>query len=656
MYKRRMNFRPITFCAVGIMGGIFLFSRIVNAKLAASDFLFFALFFLLLFRIPVRTRNVIFVLLLFSLCMGIGYLLMYDRDSHYRETVPEASYCLEGTVVDMSNRDHYVCLTLDDLVFDGKRAEGKLSIAFAEGMYTLGDRLMTKCSVHPVKMPYATDYGMYLLKNDVRYEAFSHEAEITSVDPNLFQKINIAFRATLKEDMGGFEGELATALLLGDSTVIDSSLSTVTRRSGIAHIFAVSGLHIGILYMLVCTAFKPVKPMRRWVFLPATLLCVFYSGICGFSASSLRATIMCGTTGLMKAIYRKRDFIESIALADIICLLIDPVDFFGVGFRLSFGACMGLALFSGSFSRLFLRLRFPRFLANYLSANLSVQLFTFPILFEAFGYFPLWGVLLNFVLIPSLPVLFSLLLLCTVISVTISPIASGILFLPKSLLALFSFLLGLGDFTAVLRGFVLGSAASAWLFGCVFLSERVRWSGRMRLCLSMGLAVLVVVFTVFENVVFVGLKGEIYCGRNYSAVLLKTPEESVLILEDGISMTESKNFLFHRQKNSPNAVVLLGTNPVRGLNTAAFLSSTVYTYKSAELAIEGAEVKTDKTFSVGEMKFSYLSEEALLLVFDGVTVQISFGRTFDVGEDTVFTGKNNGMIFRIWGGSLKAAK
>jgi competence protein ComEC len=127
----------------------------------------------------------------------------------------------------------------------------------------------------------------YTLADKIKYSAFINASEITVIkgDKTIFQKINLAVKDTLNSGMNKDEFPVAYALICGNSDFIDYEILTSFRQSGVAHIFAVSGMHVGFLAVILnylLTKFRVNKCVKT-VSIVGILL--FYSGICNFTPS-----------------------------------------------------------------------------------------------------------------------------------------------------------------------------------------------------------------------------------------------------------------------------------------------------------------------------------------------------------------------------------
>ncbi len=624
-----VNFRPLLFCALGISFGVFLYCRIRFGGLLPSDFLLL-LCFLPLAAAPLTKKRLIAMLVCLCVFAAAGVIGIHIYTENFLSGKRAGSYTVEGTVTVINVQDGYTEAELDGLVLNGESVGGKLAVSVTGERLRTGDRIVFSANIARNPLPTGVS-DSYEFVNDIRYRADieAYEEGERGFHPLLSLNAKIFDAAT--EQMGGEEGYISYALLTGNSRMVDSGFMTAVRRGGIAHIFAVSGLHIGILFgavLLVCRPF-----LRRWAALPALALSTVYCALCGFTVSSLRALIMCIFLSLNGLLGRKTDMLTSISLAAVGVLLFLPAQWLSVGFRLSFGACLGLALFSSSLSALFRKIHLPQFLGDYLSASLSVQLFTFPIMLEAFGYFSVWGLALNLVIVPLLPLAFLTLLLCMLLSLIIPPAAGFFLIFPKGLFSALLFLFAAEDFGWALTGFAVGAAGVVWLTGCILCTQRVRLHPAVRVFATCFAVLLFSLCLVAENCLFGGAVIDTYEHGEGMLALVRTEESSVLILDGDLSLADCKDFL-SRHTGHIDAAVVLSEEQTRAVNIAAFTGAErVYCLRDKEDGLRETDVVCGKTFAEGELAFSYEADNTLMLFVRGLTVKFEFGEVSALRAD-----------------------
>lgn len=649
--RAHVNLRPFLFCALGLAFGIFLYGKIRFGGFQPSDVLFVLLFCLFAIR-PVSLKRTAAVFLCLILSAAVGAGAFHLRVGSYLSVREEGAYTVTGTATSVTVKSGYSVVILSDLSFDGVPAAGKCRVVLGEDVRT-GDIFLLQAKIKQANPEgdLSDSYLQSLFVSDIRYTASASSSEAVGRSDNPFLRLNAALFRVLYDNLERDEASVAYALLTGNSGGMDEGLSGAMRAGGIAHIFAVSGLHIGILFSAAYLCFRPLGKYRV---LPALLLAVGYSALCHFTVSSVRAVIMCGVLGAHNAFGRKYDFLESVSFAAILILLFLPAEWYSAGFRLSFGACLGLALFSGTLSRAFTRIRIPRVIGGYLAASLSVQIFTFPVLLEAFGYFPVWGVLLNLIVVPCVPVLFLGLLLCAAFALLIPPAAPFFLLFPDGMLALFLFLFSAVDFSLVFAGFSLGAGAVVWLVACVALSQRFRLPNGARAAAAVGLAVLFTVCAVAENVVFSGCRITVYGRNQSSAALVRTREQNVLVIDGDITLAECEDFLSRNFGGELDAVVVLSENETAAINVAAFLNSqTVCARTETETGLRKTAVVFGETFETGALEFRYESDTKLTLTAEDVVVEFDFEGNAALSADLFVGGSAGGLNFYLKDGIIK---
>lgn len=620
-----VNFRPFLFIALGLIFGITLYIRCRFGGAKGTDFIFFVLLLAVSLR-PLSFKRIGAVFLCFVLSASLGAGLMHLKCETYVSGMGAGNYEVTGTVTSFTVENGRSTLVLDGVAFDGVSAGGKMRVSLPSESVRAGNTVRFRADVTRSGLPAnGSSYAESLFVKDIRYFATPDEGGFSVTGGgNALLRLNGAVYDVLHAHLSGTQADTAYALLTGNAGNMDDSFAAAVRQGGVAHIFAVSGLHIGILFAFVSAVCRRLKRLRV---LPAIAVVIVYAAFCGFSVSSVRAVVMCAVLGTYNAVGRKYDFLGAIAFAACVVLLIRPAEWLSAGFRLSFGACLGLALYSRSFKRAFGKL--PAFLANYLSANLAVQLFTFPVLFDTFGYFSLWGTLLNFFLIPALPALFLGLILSVAFSLVLPFAAAVFLSVPNGMLTLFLWVFSF-DFSLVLSGFSLGAGGALWTLCAAALSERIRIGGKIRVCCSLVFGLLFAATLVLNNAVFTGCKLVSVNG----AVLVRSRTGNVLIIDGSLSTATYKNFLMRNYEGALDAIVVLGPNTDAGIQDALFLSAReVRAAAEPELGFHETPVLYDREFNYGGVFFRFESEEKLVLAAEGRAVEIDFAGGAVFGAD-----------------------
>lgn len=640
----RVNFRPFLFAALSLAFGISLYGKLCFQTFSYSDlFVWGGLLILALFPFSLKRSARLALLLVVFAGIGMGCSALYTV--RYCSGKESGEYAVSGTVVSASVRTGYSVLILDDLAFDGENTGGKCRVVLACEDVRTGDRLLISAKVEraDVHSSSLSDYA-----SDIRYSAKTGGYQKIGKSGNPFLLLNGAIYDRLHDHMGKDEADVAYALLTGSSGGMDGELLDSVRRGGIAHIFAVSGLHIGIVYAAVSVCFRKCG---KWKIVPALVAAVCFSALSGFSVSSLRAVLMCTVLGVSRSFGRKSDFLQSIGFAALVVLCLFPAQWYAVGFRLSFGACLGLALFSGSLRRLFHRL--PHVFSEYLAATLSAQVVTFPVLIESFGYFSVWGTLLNLLIVPFMPLFFLCVLVFTLCALAIAPAATIFLAVPSGLISCFLYLFALSDFSLVLSGFALSAGSIVWIVGCVLLSERVRFSAALRSVSAVALTLLFALCIVSENVVLFGCKITSYSSGDGAAVLVQTRTDTVLLLDGDMTIKTCNDFLSRTYGGTLTAAIVVTDDEIAALNRAAFLrAKECRALDELTTGLRETEVRFGETFSYGELSFRYENSHKIMMIAEGLSVEIDFESGEALGSDLFLDGSSTRLQYFLKNGML----
>jgi competence protein ComEC len=203
--------------------------------------------------------------------------------------------------------------------------------------------------------PYEMDYAMLMLHGKgIRYQQHLPASQVkkTGYSPTLFTRLanvrrsmaNKVFNSMLSPDAQHF----VVALLLGDSHYIDKATRSEFSSAGIAHVLALSGLHVGLIALLIYCLLFPLdyiglKKLRLVITLGAIALFAVFTGL---SPSVVRATVMTGFVFASLVFHRRSVPLNALAMAALVILVFSPSDLFNMGFQLSFITVGSILLFA----------------------------------------------------------------------------------------------------------------------------------------------------------------------------------------------------------------------------------------------------------------------------------------------------------------------
>ena len=205
----------------------------------------------------------------------------------------------------------------------------------------------------------------------------------------------------------GFDGQalgVAAAMTLGDRSYISPELRNIYSESGAAHVLALSGLHLGIIYFFLMI----LLPKKRWRFATRLLLVVViwsYAWLVGLSASLCRSATLLTMMALGDVIFRGRQPINTLAATAVVLLIINPLSLLDVSFQLSFLAVLSILLFYPLFSQLLpasltARSYMLRKVWSLLCTSASAMLLTTPLIAYYFHNLPVYSLLASLVAVP----------------------------------------------------------------------------------------------------------------------------------------------------------------------------------------------------------------------------------------------------------------
>ena len=218
----------------------------------------------------------------------------------------------------------------------------------------------------------------------------------------------------------GEEFAVASAILLGYSDFLDDDLRRIYSGSGAMHVLCVSGLHVGIVYMVLAFLTTFLKRWKRgpWIRTLFTILAIWiYAMITGLSPSVTRAATMFSFVAAGNLASRKTNIYNTLAASAFFILLFNPFLIAETGFQLSYAAVLGIVSIQPGIYKL---LSFKNYIADktwaLLTVSLAAQIGTFPLALYYFHQFPVYFLLTNLVVIPLSTVIMALGVLFFVLS------------------------------------------------------------------------------------------------------------------------------------------------------------------------------------------------------------------------------------------------
>ncbi len=259
----------------------------------------------------------------------------------------------------------------------------------------------------------AFDYEMYLARYNVfaimRYSEF--DKNTLSIEAVSYQRKNlISYIYTLRTNVyNNFkriftepEAGILGAVILGLKRAIPDDFIEELRIVGLSHIVVISGFHVAVMIKI----FQSIT--TRWskkrTFLIGTLFLIFFIILTGATPSVIRASIMAWLFLLAPIIGRKGKITNILALTVLLMILQNPLILvYDASFQLSVLAVLGLIYIMPIFDKIFSR--YGEIIGSTISATLSAQVMTLPIILTSFGRVSIVAPLTNILITPLLPII-----------------------------------------------------------------------------------------------------------------------------------------------------------------------------------------------------------------------------------------------------------
>lgn len=260
--------------------------------------------------------------------------------------------------------------------------------------------------------PREFDFRRFMRFKNITHQAFPAEGKVFVTgnrESNRFMAGAYKVREWAKETLlnavsGKQEQAIACALVLGVTDGLDNELMQAYSASGAMHVLAVSGLHVGILYLIISWCLLPLKrlPHGMWIISGISLLVLWgYAAVTGLSPSVLRAVTMFSFMALARPLHHRTNIYNTLAVSAFCILLYDPFLLMSAGFQLSYIAVVGIVYLHPLLYNWFEpEARWADELWKITSVSLAAQITTFALGLFYFHQFPTWFWLSNFFVIP----------------------------------------------------------------------------------------------------------------------------------------------------------------------------------------------------------------------------------------------------------------
>lgn len=339
--------------------------------------------------------------------------------------------------------------------------------------YYYGDQLEIKCNlVQPDKIEDFA-YDDYLSRFDIYSLCYSPQIKLLATGQGNHLKIGILkfkdqVHLLFKQNINEPSSSLLSAILLARKRGLPEELLNNFSRAGVSHMIAISGMHIGIISMLLVQLLSVLYLPKKISYPLALFLLLVFIILVGAPASAVRAGIMGAIVLIADYFGRFNQSYRALIFVATGTLLINPkLLIFDLGWQLSFLAVLSLIIYSPIMDRIFIIM--PKFngMTAILKTTIAAQVLTLPWIVYKLGIVSVAAPVANILLLPSLPMIVILGILSIIISLIYFPLAPLIFWILWYILNKLIYIINsLGSQT---WSAIEGVDISIWFVACIYI-------------------------------------------------------------------------------------------------------------------------------------------------------------------------------------------
>jgi competence protein ComEC len=257
--------------------------------------------------------------------------------------------------------------------------------------------------------PGGFNYKVWLFRNEITHQLYLAKGSWTLLpskkSKRYLQILQQKIRTILQQNITGTqEKAVAAALLIGYKQDIDSDLMKAYSNTGVIHVIAISGLHLGLIYGLLIGIFNwmPGSTIKKWIAPPVMLLVLWgFALLTGAGPSIVRAAVMFSFIIIASVVKQNSSIINALAASAFFLLLLHPFYLWDIGFQLSYAAVLSIVLYQKNiFDSLYFKYRWIQACWQLNAVTISAQILTLPLVVYHFHQFPNYFLVSNFIVVP----------------------------------------------------------------------------------------------------------------------------------------------------------------------------------------------------------------------------------------------------------------
>lgn len=340
--------RPMVFAAAGFGFGTYAAHMAELGQAAWVITLLTAVSLSLMLKaLPVK-KNYMAQAALFLCVFCAGGLLTQACEDHVDPLVRKAGTTVKitGMVTSISKKDETYQLKV-------KSPEGMILVSYRGKLEHYRDLTGRQAELRGEvflpqqrRNPKCFDYRQYLRACGIQTQMAADSLVPVAGREDNFARMVSRIRSDFEEKLESYGDDetrgMILAMLFGDKSALSQEIYENFQKNGTAHILAVSGLHIGILYGFLAFLWRAKKGLVFHMAVSGALL--FYAALAEFSPSVVRAAIMIATHLAANVLHRRYDLLSAAAFTFLLMLCVNPMQLFHTGFQLSFLAIASLGV------------------------------------------------------------------------------------------------------------------------------------------------------------------------------------------------------------------------------------------------------------------------------------------------------------------------
>ncbi len=279
-------------------------------------------------------------------------------------------------------------------------------------LLTVGNYIATNIQpnlVPDTHNPGGFNYKVWLFRNEITHQLYLAKGSWTLLPSKkskqyllvLQQKIRTGLQQNI---IGTQEKAVAAALLIGYKQDIDSDLMKAYSNTGVIHVIAISGLHLGLIYGLLIGVFNwmPGSRIKKWIAPPLMLLVLWsFALLTGAGPSIVRAAVMFSFIIIATMVKQNSSILNALAASAFFLLILHPFYLWDIGFQLSYAAVLSIVLYQKKiYDAIYFKYKWMQACWQLNAITISAQILTLPVVVYHFHQFPNYFLLSNFIVVP----------------------------------------------------------------------------------------------------------------------------------------------------------------------------------------------------------------------------------------------------------------